>query len=185
MKKNIFGRQLKRDINERKALFKNLMTSLVLHDRIQTTEPKAKAVKASVEKLVTKAKKKGANATSDLLPYLHRDAVKKIINDIAPRFSKRNGGYTRIMKLGRRFGDDASTVIMEWVESSLMPEAKDKKTTKKSQKAALESSGSVDVKKTKQPAASKKPKLKSETKRDDKKGNTAKNTKKTVAKGKK
>lgn len=118
MKKNIFGRQLKRDVNERKALFKNLMTSLVLHDRIQTTEAKAKAIKSSVEKLVTKAKKKGVNATSELLPFLYKDAVKKMLNDIAPRFADRAGGYTRIIKLGHRFGDDASTVIMEWVEGN-------------------------------------------------------------------
>lgn len=118
MKKNVFGRQFKRDINERKALFNNLMTSLVIHDRIQTTEEKAKAIKGAIEKLVTKAKKKGVDATPELLAYLHKDAVKRMISVIAPRFTNRPGGYTRIIKLRRRFGDNASVVLMEWVESS-------------------------------------------------------------------
>lgn len=118
MHKNIFGRQLKRDVNERKALFKGLMTSLVMHERIVTTEEKAKSIRGSVEKLVTKAKKKGIQARPLLLPYLHEDAVERLITDVAPRFSTRPGGYTRIIKIGRRFGDNASTVVMEWVEKS-------------------------------------------------------------------
>jgi large subunit ribosomal protein L17 len=116
MRKNYFGRQLKRDANERKALFKGLMTQLVMHERIQTTEQKAKAIKGSVEKLVTKAKIKGAAAQPLLLAYLHKDAVDKMINDVAPRFVNRPGGYTRILRIGRRFQDDASSVIIEWVE---------------------------------------------------------------------
>lgn len=133
MKKHVFGRQFKRDINERKSLFKNLMTQLVMHERIQTTEEKAKAIRGSVEKLVTHAKKKGIAATPQLLPYLHEDAVKRMIADVAPRFSTRPGGYTRIIKLGRRFGDDASTVIIEWVEKSAKsaePRAKSEKAVK-------------------------------------------------------
>ena len=118
MKKHIFGRRFKRDLNERKALFKGLMSALVLGERIQTTEEKAKAIKGALEKLVTKAKKKGEKATALLLPYLREDATKRMITEIAPRFSDRPGGYTRIIKLGRRFGDNASMVVMEWVENS-------------------------------------------------------------------
>jgi large subunit ribosomal protein L17 len=120
MKKNVFGRQFKRDHNERKALFKGLMTSLVLHERIETTEEKAKAIKGSVEKLVTKAVKQGAASERLLLPYLHEDAVKKMITDIAPRFMTRPGGYTRIIRIGRRFNDDASMVVIEWVEKPVI-----------------------------------------------------------------
>lgn len=115
MRKNIFGRQLKRDTNERKALFKNLATSLVLLERIETTEQKAKAMKAHVDKLVTKAKKGGAQAERLLQPYMHSDAVKKMLSDIAPRFQERQGGYTRILKIGNRFSDNAQVVMMEWV----------------------------------------------------------------------
>lgn len=116
MRKKIYGRQFKRDFNERKALFKGLMTSLVMHERIETTEEKAKAIQGSVEKLVTKSKKKGTAAKSLLLPYLSEDAVEKMFNEIAPRYTNRNGGYTRIIKLGRRFGDNAKVAIIEWVE---------------------------------------------------------------------
>ena len=118
MRKQVFGRQLKRDTNERKALFKGLMSSLVLSERIKTTEEKAKSIKGQVEKLVTKAKKGGLNAERLIQPYLTTDAIQKMMQDIAPRFAGRNGGYTRIIRLERRFSDNASVVLIEWVEKS-------------------------------------------------------------------
>ena len=118
MRKNVFGRKLKRDKNERKALFKSLMSSLVLHERLQITESKAKAIKPEIEKLVTKAKKNETGARLVLEKSLSKPAFDKMIKEIAPRFSKRQGGYTRLIKLGNRFGDDAKVVIMEWTESS-------------------------------------------------------------------
>lgn len=136
MRKNVFGRQLKRDANERKALFKGLMSSLILEERIKTTEEKAKAIKGQVEKLVTKAKKRGKMAQNlfgkDLMP----NAIEKLINELGPRFQKRQGGYTRILKLGRRFSDNADMVLMEWVESAESPisNEKPKKITAKSEK---------------------------------------------------
>src|SRR6266699_2019330 len=110
MKKHVFGRHFKRDANERKALFKNLLTSLVIHERIKTTQEKAKAIKAAADKLVTKAKKGGTEAARNLEPDINHDAVKKLLTDIAPRFVSRQGGYTRIIKIGRRTGDNASMV---------------------------------------------------------------------------
>lgn len=136
MRKNVFGRQLKRDKNERKALFKSLMSALVLKERIKTTEEKAKAIRGQVEKLVTKAKKKGEAASSLLSLYLLPAAVEKMIKNVAPRFQNRPGGYTRIVKLGRRFGDNARMVLMEWTEPSEIknvetePEEKVKKESK-------------------------------------------------------
>lgn len=118
MRKHVFGRQLSRDTNERKALFRNLMSELVLHERIQTTEQKAKAIKGNVEKLVTKAKKNGPTARVLISPYLTADATEKMLAQIAPRFADRPGGYTRIMRLDRRLQDNATMVIMEWVERS-------------------------------------------------------------------
>lgn len=115
MKKNVFGRQFKRDANERKALFKNLLTSLVMEERIQTTEAKAKAIKAAADKLVTRAKKGGANAERFLSPKVNHNAVVKLMNDIAPRFTTREGGYTRIIKTKNRIADNAPQVFMEWV----------------------------------------------------------------------
>ena len=136
MRKNVFGRQLKRDKNERQALFKNLMSSLVLEGKIKTTEPKAKAIKGEVDKLVTKARKEGRLAKKLLEKHLSPKAVEKMISSVAPRFNDRNGGYTRMIRLGKRFGDDASVVLMEWVEKPIQNleskiKTKEEKTTKK------------------------------------------------------
>ena len=117
MRKNVFGRQFKRDKNERKALFKALMSSLVLHGRIQTTEAKAKAIKGQIEKLVTKAKNGGLNAHRLIQPFLMPYAVDKMVKEVAPFFKERSGGYTRILRLGRRTHDSAEMVAIEWVES--------------------------------------------------------------------
>lgn len=124
MKKQVFGRQLKRDTNERKALFKGLVSSLTMYERIETTEEKAKSIKGHVEKLVTKAKKNDSEHARRLLQaYLTHEALQKMLTDIAPRFVDRPGGYTRILKIGNRFNDNASMVIMEWVEKSTKTQA--------------------------------------------------------------
>lgn len=123
MKKNVFGRKLSRDKNERRALFTSLMSALVMRERIVTTEAKAKAIRADVEKLVTKAKD-GSNAAKLILKKsLSQAAFDKILNEIAPRFDKKQGGYVRLVKIGRRFGDDAPTVLIEWTEvaSAIVP----------------------------------------------------------------
>lgn len=114
MRKQVFGRQLKRDQNERKALFKSLMSALVLNERIKTTEEKAKSIKGQVEKLVTKAKKRGAEVKNEIQVYLTSDAITKLVNDVAPRFKEVNGGYTRIIKIGNRLKDNANMAIIEW-----------------------------------------------------------------------
>ena len=87
MRKNVFGRQLKRDKNERKALFKGLMSSLVLYERIKTTEAKAKSIKGSIDKLVTSARKNNALVARQMVePYLAHTAIEKFLSDIALRF---------------------------------------------------------------------------------------------------
>ena len=118
MRKKVFGRKLKRDANERKALLKGLMTDLVLKESIQTTEEKAKAIRSAVEKLVTKAKVRGEKAERLLLPYLSVQAVEKVMKDLAKRFANRPGGYVRLIKLGARFGDNARMVVIEWVDKT-------------------------------------------------------------------
>jgi large subunit ribosomal protein L17 len=116
MRKKVFGRQFKRDKNERQALFKGLLSSLVLEEKIQTTEQKAKAIKADADKLVAKAIKETILARKLLGKKLHPAAIEKMISNVAPRFNNRKGGYTRIIRIGRRFGDDANMVVLEWVE---------------------------------------------------------------------
>ena len=115
MRKQIFGRKFKRDKNERKALFNGLISAMVLNGSIKTTEQKAKAIKRDLEKLVTKAKK-GETSRRILQSSLTKSEIDKMINEIAPGFKNRAGGYTRIIKTGRRFNDDASMVILQWVE---------------------------------------------------------------------
>ena len=117
MRKRIFGRRLKRDRNQRKALFRSLMGSLVLYGKIRTTEAKAKSIKGELEKMVTLAKNKEENARSLLMSRLPNErVVERIISEIAPKFATRPGGYTRIVKMGPRLKDGARMVLMSWVE---------------------------------------------------------------------
>jgi large subunit ribosomal protein L17 len=127
MRKNVFGRQFKRDLNERKALFKGLISSLVIHEEIKTTEQKAKAVRGLAEKLVTKSRKEKNQAYTLLQPYLTPVALKKMMENIGPRFATRPGGYTRITKLPNRFSDNADMVTLAWVEKETAVVVADKK----------------------------------------------------------
>lgn len=160
MRKQVFGRQFKRDINERKALFKNLLISLVIHERIRTTEEKAKAIKSQADKLITKAKKGGVDAQRNLEPLVNHAAVTKLINELAPRFDGRQGGYTRIIKIGHRIGDNASMAYLEWTERNEKLKVKSEKLPKKKDtKEKVTKEASVKVSDNK----------KKETKKDEKK----------------
>ncbi|MEM4259574.1 MAG: 50S ribosomal protein L17 [Candidatus Pacearchaeota archaeon] len=156
MKKNIFGRKLKRDTKERKALFKSLLTSLVLKERIKTTEAKAKAIKSEADKLISKARKGKLLAQRLLSVYLHPKAIEKMISDIAPRFENRKGGYTRIIKLGERLSDNARMVIMEWVEKKEAIEPKLDEFGEPSPKVSEGKRKTVKEEKTKKNKAAKK-----------------------------
>lgn len=141
MKKLVYGRKFGRTKNERAALLRGLVSSMVLNERIKTTEAKAKAIKGELEKLVTKAKNGKKDLVSkSLYPY----ALDKMFNDISRRFAQRNGGYTRIIKVGERLGDRASLVYLEWVEGPTAPAPVSTKEPKKEKK---------EVKQTKKPAA--------------------------------
>ena len=120
MRKNVFGRRFKRDIKERKALFKSLMSSLILKERIKTTEAKAKAIKGDVDKLITTVKKNQDNAKRFLTKSLSPEALEKLIKNVVPRFKNRQSGYTRIIRLGKRVSDHTPMVIMEWVEGEIV-----------------------------------------------------------------
>lgn len=164
MRKNVFGRQFKRDANERKALFKNLLTSLVLEERIVTSVAKAKAIKGAADKLVTKAKKGGDVAMRALAPDIRHAAATKLIEQIAPRFADRQGGYTRIIKVGRRVADNSPEAIIEWVvkgEKTVLKETKKgtkakaagtKKAAKPAKTEAVETTADVAKAKTAKPA---------------------------------
>ncbi|GIV78704.1 50S ribosomal protein L17 [Litorilinea aerophila] len=125
MRHRVAGRILGRDSGHRKALFRNLIRELYIHERIVTTEAKARAIRADAEKLITKAKRglaEGGNrvhAQRQVVAYLNDKGVAtKLFNELAPRYQNRNGGYTRIIKLGKRQGDAADMAIIELVEAA-------------------------------------------------------------------
>ena len=109
-------RKLGRTASHRRALLRNLVTSLVLEDRVETTEAKAKALKPLADKVVTLGKRGDLHARRQAAAFLLQPAaVKRLFEDIAPKYTERNGGYVRILKTGIRRGDAASMAIVEWV----------------------------------------------------------------------
>jgi large subunit ribosomal protein L17 len=127
--------KLGRTAEHRKALLANQVCSLIEHQRIKTTLAKAKAVRPLAEKMVTLGKKGSIHARRTALATLRqKNAVKKLFNDIAPRSINRNGGYTRVVKLGQRKSDSASMAFIEWVDAAQVIEekaAEEKKTKRK------------------------------------------------------
>lgn len=100
------------------ALLANLAASLILHDRIETTLPKAKELRSLADRLVTLGKRKTLHARRRAVAMIrNRDAVHKLFEDVAARFADRNGGYTRILKLGWRHGDAAPMAVIEYLSS--------------------------------------------------------------------
>jgi large subunit ribosomal protein L17 len=136
MRHHVAGKKLNRSSGQRSALRRSLVTALLYHERIETTEAKAKAVRGQAEKLITLAKRGLAKAEEDPARGIHArrlaagrldrwvtepdgtqvDVVEKLFEDIAPRYVDRPGGYTRVYKLGPRKGDAAQMVLLELVE---------------------------------------------------------------------
>lgn len=110
-------RKLGRNTNQRRALLKGLAISLFDHGRIVTTVPKAKELRRFAEKLITIAKKQDANAHRLVFSYLqNKEATKRLLNEYGPLYEGRPGGYTRIMRKGRRLGDAAEMAYIELVD---------------------------------------------------------------------
>jgi large subunit ribosomal protein L17 len=111
------GKKLGRDSAHRKALYSNLTGSLIEHGRIKTTVAKAKAVKPVAEKMITLGRRGDLAARRQALAFLHsNDVVHMLFAEVAPRFADRPGGYTRIVRLGPRYGDAAEMVYLEFVD---------------------------------------------------------------------
>lgn len=109
-------RKLGRPTDHRKAMLRNLVTSLLRSGKIETTETRAKETKRIAEKMITLAKRGDLHARRQVLSYVYDETVvKSLFDDIAPKYADRNGGYTRILKLGPRRGDAAEMVILELV----------------------------------------------------------------------
>jgi len=118
------GFKLKRNVSARRALLRGLVTSIIEEERITTTVQKAKAAKPLVERMITLAKQDNLHARRQAAAFLLRPgAVEKLFEKLGPRFNQRNGGYTRVVKLGWRKGDGAETAKLELVGSELVKRA--------------------------------------------------------------
>ena len=113
--------KLKRDVGARNSLFKNLVTSVIEHERVVTTVPKAKAIKGMVDQMITLAKRDTLHSRRQAAAFLETPkSVKKLFETLGARFGQRQGGYTRIIRLGFRKGDGAEQAMIELVGSELV-----------------------------------------------------------------
>ncbi|MGD1045244.1 MAG: 50S ribosomal protein L17 [Bacteroidota bacterium] len=159
MRHNNSGRKLKRTSSHRKATLAALCTALIVHKRIKTTVAKAKETRMFVEKIITRAKnavatetvpdKKNISARREVFASLRsKAAVSTLFKDIAPKVATRPGGYTRVVKLGRRLGDGAELAVLELVDFNVGQEKAAAKAAKKSashKKSASKTKKSADV----------------------------------------
>lgn len=117
MRHGMSGRKLNRTSAHRKAMFANMASALIKHEQIFTTLPKAKELRPIVEKMITLGKKGDLAARRTLISRLRDEKMaKKVFDELAPRYEERNGGYTRVLKAGFRYGDNAPMAIIEFVD---------------------------------------------------------------------
>ena len=123
MRHKLSYRKLNRTSEHRKALFKNMLNSLIRYEQITTTLPKAKELKPQIDKVITLGKKSNLQSKKDLYSELQSKAsVEKLLKILAQRYEKRKGGYSRVIRAGFRYGDDAPMAIIELVDKD--PQAK-------------------------------------------------------------
>jgi large subunit ribosomal protein L17 len=124
MRHKLAGYKLKRNVAARRSLFRGLVTSIIEHERIITTVPKAKAVRPLVEKMITLAKRDTLHTRRQAAAFIESPAaLKKLFDKLGTRFGQRPGGYTRIVRLGNRKGDGAEQAVIELVGSELVKRA--------------------------------------------------------------
>jgi large subunit ribosomal protein L17 len=132
MRHNKAGRRLGRTTSHRVAMFRNMVTSFLNHEKITTTDAKAKELRSIAEKMITLGKKGDLHAMRQAASYIRdKKVVTKLFTTIAPRYKERAGGYTRIIKLGLRPGDNASLSVIELVEEQVAASAPKKAAPKK------------------------------------------------------
>jgi large subunit ribosomal protein L17 len=116
MRHRVAGRKFDRPTSARLALFRGLVTELLRHEQIKTTEAKAKEVRGLAEKMITLGKDGSLASRRQVLSYVYdKEVARKVFDELGPRYQDRPGGYTRIVKLGPRLGDGAPTVLLELV----------------------------------------------------------------------
>ena len=137
MRHKINAKTLRRNTAQRKSLLRNLVTSFLEKERMSTTLAKAKAARPIAEKMITLSKRNTLHSRRQALQFIYKkEIVKKLFDDIGPRFSERPGGYTRIVKLGPRAGDGADMAILELVGTEFKKKDKKKESLKEKAKAA-------------------------------------------------
>ena len=135
MRHQVKGRKLRRPTAHRRALLRNLVTSFLDKERIRTTLAKAKEVRPLAEKMITLGRRGTLHARRQVLAFVKKEAVvTKIFDDLGPRFGQRPGGYSRIIKLGRRMGDGAQLAMLELVGTEFKKKTKKKKGKEKGAK---------------------------------------------------
>ena len=135
MRHGFANKKLNRTSEHRKALLKNMLNSLIKYEQITTTLPKAKFLKPQADKIITLGKRTGLKNTRSLISKLQDiKLANKVQKTLSKRYEKRNGGYTRIIKAGFRYGDRAPMAIIEFVDRDVEAKLIDKKTKKKDQK---------------------------------------------------
>ena len=137
MRHRKLGRRFSRDVGHRQAMFQALASSLIRHEQIVTTLPKAKDLKRVVEKFITLAKRGDLNSRRIAASRLRdEDMVKKLFDVLCPRYKDRAGGYTRVLKAGFRFGDSAPRAVIELVDRDTAAKGKDDKVRVEAEKGA-------------------------------------------------
>jgi len=142
MRHQVSGRKLNRSGAHRKALLRNLVTALIRHERIRTTDAKAKELRGVADRLVTLGKQATLHAKRRAFDRIRdREAVRKLFEEIAPRFTNRPGGYTRVTKIGMRHGDAAPVSMIEWTSETETAKKKPRR------KKAVEKAGAEQTRK--------------------------------------
>ena len=180
MRHRVAGRSFSRKSQHRKMMFRNMLVSLLDHERIRTTIFKAKELRSIADKIITLGKKGSLHARRQAFAFLRNESiVKKLFDDIAPRFKERAGGYTRIYRLGWRAGDNAPLSLIELVTETPAKAEKKKSTMKKAKevlkKVAPKGKGKAEKKEKEAPEAkAKAPKAKAPKAQEPKKAAKAK-----------
>jgi len=144
MRHKIGYRKLNRTSEHRKALFKNMLNSLIKYEQITTTLPKAKELKPKIDKVITLGKRKNLASKKNLFTQLQsKSSVDKLVKELSQRYEKRNGGYSRVIRAGYRYGDDAPMAVIELVDRDVQAKKVD---VKKKIDPAAKPSGDTKVK---------------------------------------
>lgn len=167
MRHGVAKRKLNKSISHKRAMFANMAVSLIKHEQIKTTLPKAKELRPIIEKMITAARSKDLHARRQALAFLRDEAMtEKLLSVLVDRYATRNGGYTRVLKAGFRYGDMAPMAIIEFVDRDVAAKGKDSGVVEVAEEAAAPAEEEKAEKKAKKAPAKKAAAKKAEKKAD-------------------